>query len=411
MLSQSQMWKTSSGPAYSVFSYFITQPFATVHYVITFFLPFNLSVDSDWSVIDNIFDDRVIIGFLFVCAMLYIAYINSKKKETRPISFGILWFLIALVPTSSFIPLSQVINDHRVFFPFVGLVLSVCWALGLLIIKNEKTVLSNSFAKGLIIVIAVGILGGHAYGTHLRNKVWETPESLWHDTVIKSPGNPRALLNYGLIQMGKGNSQKALEYLQKALAINPQYPYLHVNLGILKGMTNEPVEAEKYFKNALKFEPNNPEFHFHYARWLLSQNRRDEAISLLQRALQISPGHILSQNLLSEILSHPKAQKTAVEQAKEMAKSNPTAEEYLNLSLQHYNAGRFEDSIKACNRALEIKSDYDLAYNNMCAAYNALKIWDKAIEACEKGIKINPDNQLLKNNLAQARSQKALENR
>ena len=121
----------------SRFHYLITQPFVILHYFITFFLPFSLSADTDWKLITSISDIRVITGILFILAMLYGAYIASKKQETRPIAFGILWFFLALVPTSSIIPLAEVMNDHRMFFPFVGLMLSVSWTFGLMIIKNE----------------------------------------------------------------------------------------------------------------------------------------------------------------------------------------------------------------------------------------------------------------------------------
>ena len=104
----------------SRFHYMLTQPFVMLHYFISFFLPFNLSADSDWKVFTNIFDDRVITGIIFVSIMLYIAYTTSKKRETRPVAFGILWFFLALLPTSGFIPLAEVMNDHRMFFPFVG---------------------------------------------------------------------------------------------------------------------------------------------------------------------------------------------------------------------------------------------------------------------------------------------------
>ena len=408
MVSQAQPGETSSGSVPSVFSYFVTQPFVMVHYVITFFLPFNLSGDNDWRVINNIFDDRVIVGFLFVSAMLYIAYINSKKKETRPISFGILWFFIALAPTSSFIPLTQVMNDHRMFFPFVGLMLSVCWIFGVTIAK-ENNILRNPFAKTFMIITALGILGGHAYGTYQRNKIWHTQESFWYDVTIKSPVNYRGLMNYGLTQMTKGNYSKALEYFEKALLLAPYYSYLHINLGILKGAMNQPIEAEKYFRNAIQYDPINPEGYFYYAKWLKSQNRSSEALPLLQKVLQMSPGHGPSKSLLAEILTRPERLKSPIEQAEELVKSNPTAENYLNLSLQYYNSRRFEDCIKVCNEALKIKPGYDLAYNNICAAYNELSMWDKAIEACEKGIRINPNNQLLKNNLAWGKSQKAIQ--
>jgi Tfp pilus assembly protein PilF len=58
--------------------------------------------------------------------------------------------------------------------------------------------------------------------------------------------------------------------------------------------------------------------------------------------------------------------------------------------------------IAASESALEERPNYDLAYNNMCAAYNRLKQWDNAIKTGQKGLQINPNNAILKNNLAEA---------
>ena len=51
---------------------------------------------------------------------------------------------------------------------------------------------------------------------------------------------------------------------------------------------------------------------------------------------------------------------------------------------------------------MEVKPDSALAYNNICAAYNALKQWDDAIAACERALVIDPDFELAKNNLGVA---------
>jgi len=92
-----------------------------------------------------------------------------------------------------------------------------------------------------------------------------------------------------------------------------------------------------------------------------------------------------------------------LELAEQLAKTKPTAENYLNLGVSYYQAQRFEDAIRASYEALKIRPDYDRAHNNICASYNSMKMWDKAIEACEKGLSINPDNQLMKNNLSWAK--------
>lgn len=384
--------------------YLVTQFFVIVHYFNTFFLPFNLSADTDWVRITNIFDDRVIIGFLFIVFLLYIAFKTSEKQETRPIAFGILWFILALLPTSSIIPLSEVMNDHRIFFPFIGLMISVCWTLYLFFIRRKEIIMNNPFYKYAALLFLAGIIGAHIYGTRQRNEVWSSDESLWYDVTLKSPDNGRGLMNYGLALMRKGDYEGAQTYFEKALVHVPYYSYLHVNLGILKNAMGKKEEAEKYFKNGIQYSQNNPEHYYFYADWLRKQNRINEAILMLEKAVELSPGHTVSKNLLNELNSFQG--KTTLEIAEERVNANPSPANYVNLSLEYYYAKRYEDCIKACEEALKLKPDYDIAYNNICSCYNAIQQWDKAIEACEKGLKVNPGNQLMKNNLAVAKSEK-----
>ena len=92
--------------------------------------------------------------------------------------------------------------------------------------------------------------------------------------------------------------------------------------------------------------------------------------------------------------------------ALERVKTHRTPENLLELSLRYYEAGQFTKCIDAAEEALKLKSDYGPAYINICAAYNALKQWDRAIEAGEKAVRLNPNNPLAKNNLAWAKREK-----
>lgn len=125
------------------FHYMISQPFTILYYFAIFFLPIGLTADAGWKIITSITDYRVIAGVLFILTMLLIAFITSKKEKMRPVSFGILWFFIALLPTSSVIPLSEVMNSHRVFFPYVGLLFAACWSIGLFLIKKRDDYFSQ----------------------------------------------------------------------------------------------------------------------------------------------------------------------------------------------------------------------------------------------------------------------------
>ena len=93
-------------------------------------------------------------------------------------------------------------------------------------------------------------------------------------------------------------------------------------------------------------------------------------------------------------------------QAEVLAGAKPTAENYLNLSLIYYQQGQYEKCIEACKNALKLKPDFADAYCNICASYNQLKQWDKAEEACNKALKIDPNHKLAKGNLDWAKNRK-----
>ena len=56
-------------------------------------------------------------------------------------------------------------------------------------------------------------------------------------------------------------------------------------------------------------------------------------------------------------------------------------------------------------KALEKQPNYAEAYNNICTAYNNLQKYDSAAWACSKALELKSDFQLAKNNLNWAKSQ------
>lgn len=384
--------------------YYLSQPFVIVHYFNNFILPVNLSADTDWTGIERIWDDRVLVGTGFIILLFAISIYTSRFRHLRPIAFGILWFFTALLPTS-IVPLAEVMNDHRTFFPYIGLFIAAAWSLGLLVIKYDNRIASQSRVGFTAIAFAVILLGAHAFGTHKRNEVWSSAESLWKDVTVKSPGNARGWMNYGNALMGRAEFNSALECYNKALTIWPAYSYLHINLGILKGAMGMPDDAEQHFRNALDYGPGNPEGYYYYARWLNETGRVNEAQDILARGLVISPQHVSMNQLYAQVQLTANSAGSKLDQAIIAASQNPTQENYLNLSLEFYLAGKYEKSIEAAQEALKINPSYADAYNNIGAAHAQLKQWNESIAACEKALELKPDFQLAKNNLEWAKSQ------
>jgi tetratricopeptide (TPR) repeat protein len=371
-----------------------------------------------------------------VAGLIALAMRASRSPVARPIAFGITWFLLALVPTS-IMPLAEVTNDHRMFFPFVGLSLAVVWGLRLALFRKTAGLTVNQSWNRFARVGMVLVLIAAAAGTHARNRVWQTEESLWRDVAEKSPRNGRGLMNYGLVFLPRGDYATALMWFERARVYTPNYWSLEVNLGVANGGLNRAVEAERHFLRAISLAPRLADPLFFYARWLRAVGRTNEAAGHLETALRLNRYSFDSRRLLMQVYSDlrnwqeldrlaaetlqlapgdPDALRFAAAganranqlvAAEQVVRERPTPEAWLELSHMLYQFGRYSECISAANRALELRADYAEAYNNIAAAYNSMQRWDDGIQAASQAVRLKPDDQLARNNLQWALQRKA----
>jgi tetratricopeptide (TPR) repeat protein len=202
----------------------------------------------------------------------------------------------------------------------------------------------------------------------------------------------------GKILMAKGDYTGALDYLTRAKQAWPNYSYIQINLGVLYNAMQRYAESERCFKYALQLDPQNPDSYYYYAFALMGNGKTAEAGSLVDKGLQLNPGREDLAKLKTE-LSVPGSGKSKLQAMEDAVKNNPTADGWMSLSVEYYMNNRFEDCIRAAGESLKLHPDYDIAYNNICTANNALHQWDKAIEAGKKAVAISPGAELFKNNL------------
>lgn len=405
--------------------YRATQGSATWHYFASFFWPMGLTADTDMTVASSFLEPRVILGAVFVAALTAAAILTARRL--RDVSFGLSWFLIALLPTAV-MPLAEVANDHRMFMAFPGLCLAAC-RLALAVVGPTP--------RRPLVLAAAGLLAVLAAGTHERNKVWRTEETLWRDVTIKSPANGRGLMNYGLTLMNRGQTQEALGYFERATVFTPRYPLLEINRAIARGVLGQAAEAEGHFRQAIAWSPQQSTGYFYFGRWLWHQKRQSEAAANLRQAVALNPSDFQARALLADVhagrqewgelrqlieetLRLAPADATALgyrqsiaererqaAQAQSAADAAPTPESYLESSLAHFRAGRYLECVHAAERALALRPGYAEAYNNIAAGYNALHRWDEGVKAASEAVRLRPDWDLARNNLNHARAQRA----
>ena len=281
--------------------YLKTQTFAWLHYFRLFLLPLGLSADADWAPIGNWYDTRVFAGVSFAVLFVSAGFLYARRRPAgKAFLFGSLWFFLTLAPSSSLVPLSEMVNEHRPYPAYIGLILCLTAAAG-----DWFTVLATrrgaTRAQWLVASFGILVLAAHGVGTFERNRVWSTEETLWRSVTETSPANGRAWMNYGLIFMARADYGNARACFERAQSLVPNYDVLEVNLGILDGASNRPVEAERHFQRALSLNSNTVMANFYYGRWL-HENRRDrEAVPYLVTAIAGSPADLEARHLLMRV--------------------------------------------------------------------------------------------------------------
>ena len=364
--------------------YLLTQPFVALRYFVSFFVPTGLSADNDWPLVGGSSDPMVYAGAAFVIALVWASWRLWRSQTGKPTAFGLLWFLIALLPTS-LTPMAEVANDHRMFFAFVGLSLAATTAAAWLL----RRVPALAGRPAVLAALVALVFAAEAAGAHARNEVWHTDEKLWRDVTEKSPGNGRGWMNYGVVLMGRMDFAGAIVAYERALPLTPNYSLLHVNMGVAYGGVGRRVDAERQFLQAIQLAPADWRSHTFYARWLASDGRLADALAHAQLASELNP-----------------ADPTGPVLAALAARAGGTAEFFLSRSLAEYQMGRFPESIASAARALALRPGYAEAHNNIAAGHNAMREWDAGIAAADEALRLNPSLSIARSNLAYARQQK-----
>jgi tetratricopeptide (TPR) repeat protein len=404
-----------------------TQPWIIVRYLRDFVLPLDLSIDPGWRALSSPFEARAIAGYACVALVITASIWLARRRSTASMAFGLAWFLVTLFPVSVF-PLAEVTNDHRMFLPFVGLAFA---SAGFARWISTRHLLPHRVMTGL----AVTVLVIAAAGTWQRNRAWATEEGVWRDAAAKNPQNGRALMNYGVALLQRGDYANALTQLEQATNWSPNYDFLEVNLGVVKGALGRTREAEAHFLRAIELTPQTNVGHLYYGKWLIEQQRYGEGVYYLERAVTLRQDDLLARHELMRALTSHRAfarlrevaaatlarlpgdpvataaladvdrELGALETLKASARAQPSPERWLDLSLRLYNAGDFAGSIGAAREALALRADYAEAFNNIAAGHNALGQWNEGVAAAERALAIRPDFTLARNNLAWALSQ------
>jgi tetratricopeptide (TPR) repeat protein len=263
--------------------------------------PHRLNVDWDVPESTSLLDGWMWSSAAVIAAILAGAWFfyRMARHEVRHALFfsSVLWYFITLLPSSSIIPLPDVMADHRLYLPSIGVLTALVCAADFL---RTEFFRNRIVARAVPIAVGCWVLGLCA-ATMVRNEVWRSGISLWADASLKSPNKFRPWGNLGVCYGVNGQLEEAKSCLKKAIGLKKDYNMGYRNLAIILTDQKKYSESIQTSIEGLRACGNDTMMHYNMAVAFCAMGRLNEGAAALQNALALSPNHFLSHFSLGDV--------------------------------------------------------------------------------------------------------------
>jgi predicted nicotinamide N-methyase len=116
-------------------------------------------------------------------------------------------------------------------------------------------------------------------------------ETLARQMLALDPGNANAMVALGRIADRTGDKRAAVDWLRKAIALEPDKVQHHNILAFLLMQLGEREQAQRATMRALEIKPDDPDSIVNKGTFDLHEGRLNEALASFRQALEINPLH------------------------------------------------------------------------------------------------------------------------
>jgi len=209
----------------------------------------------------------------------------AGRRRWPAASFAVCWLAAGLLPSSSIVPLKEMVVDHRAYLGGAAAV----FGLGGLLARPGRA------------PVAIAVLALLAARSAQYQWILADPARAWEDAVRRAPGVAEAHLGLGEAYAAS-HDPRAEESLRRAVTLDRQSPRGWANLGALYAEAGRLQEAEWAMRQATQAAPRDARMHDNLGLILQALGRDDEARAEYEAAILGYPPLVQPRIRLAAIL-------------------------------------------------------------------------------------------------------------
>jgi protein O-GlcNAc transferase len=224
----------------------------------------------------------------------------------------------------------------------------------------------------------------------------ETADARFGLALEYNPNFVEALTNQGLVELERGNFERARQLIARARRLNPDVAQPHHALGVLAERERRPDLASRNYYEALRVDPGFAPSRANLAHLLYNGGLYEDALLQFKRLVEVAPDVIAAHTGLAATLLHLERVTEASEVIENALAAAPDDPELAILAARlEIRRGQFEAAILRLSPLTHERSElavHALAW--LAAAELAGGRPERAVSAAERAIALVPDDAL-----------------
>ena len=328
--------------------------------------------------------NMIALSFVLLAVISALVFLHLRQRPYLVV--GWLWFLGMLVPMIGLVQVGGFAHaDRFTYLPQIGLFLAATWAVAHASAgwHHRQAVLGGAAAMVIVILATM------SFAQVAR---WRNSDALWSHALACTRDNALAEACYSDVLLRRGDDQAAMDFAQKALAIEPDFEVPRNNLGVVLFQEGHVDEAITNYHLALATHPDYEPALYNLGKAMLQQGHADDAIACFQKAVKLKPTDAEAANNLGCALLQQGRTDDAIASFQDSLRFNPAyAAGLKNLGSAELQQGHLDDAIATFQKCASMWPSDAEAWYDLGNTWLQKRRGDDAIAAYQKSLALRAD--------------------